>query len=338
MSNSNHNTSSSGLNIDLLGMGSPIVDDNSKRNIQFNEEVDFNDIKPNISKEEHEKYVNYLFDFMDVYGKCSSAAIMTGLKAEEERILYTDLCSTNELKKRSTNNGLGIHCLDDLNLIEGKPFSSLKEKSDRLEDLNYCLQEDEETVFNLRKLESIRLGWREPYSLKNFLPRLAQILTSKQLQKKNGDFVKLKEDDASSISNQSDNLIETYRYDKEVDNDASVIDKFSKLSNTFAKKEFQDLSDCVAKQPKMFANSTEHLATLCLSPLLKYLYLMEAISCKDHMVRCLAKKNELYNAKLEDSALFDYIECANESPCIPALDLFLDKKHADMVAMGNTKK
>ncbi|KAL9658058.1 hypothetical protein ABK040_012296 [Willaertia magna] len=319
--------SSDKINIDLLGTISQQEEENQNEKFSGQEEqqqVNFNDIKPSIAKEEQQEIYENLSNLLGVYGKCIVKAELVGMKEEEEKSQYSHLCSMNEFKKNETQQG--FKCIEK-HLNEKNQFNTQEERDELFFKLNPCLEEPEALKY-VNKFQNTAMRGAEPESLKNLYPKVAQLLTSKQLQKNNGDIFNFEDPIL--------NKIEYYNYNKTKDTDESVTEKLDKFTNFYAKKEFEKFNECVTfnlndnkeLQPK-------HISSVCFKPGIPYLFLLSAITCKKDIFNCLLKKNQLYDTKVEDSSLFDFVDCCEEPSCRNIWQSYLRRKYDFKIDFDN---
>ncbi|KAL9658518.1 hypothetical protein ABK040_006058 [Willaertia magna] len=311
------------INIDLLGLISQQENQINKFSGQ-EQQVNFNDIKPSITKKEQQEIKEKILNIYGTIGKCGVKAELVGLKEKEEKYVFSLFCLMNELKKKETKQGFA--CVEK---HLSQKFNTQKQKDEIFSKLKSCLQEPE-ALKNayMKDFEYITMRKKEPESLKNFFPKVAQLLTSKQLQKSNGDLFNFKDPVL--------NKIEYYNYNKINDTDESVTTKLDKFTNFYAKKEFEKFNECVTfrlnnnkiLQPK-------HISSVCYEPGMYYLMLLSTIACKKDILICLLKKNQLYNTKIEDSSLVDFVSCSEEPSCTHVWQSYLRRKYDFKIDFDN---
>ncbi|KAF0971709.1 hypothetical protein FDP41_009932 [Naegleria fowleri] len=295
------NDQKTSVHFDLLNENSEEGDDSVKPHDLSSQLVDYFPVETFEKDKEFHKKREYLWTFMNIYSGCADVASTNFSGPQDMMNLenYVSFCSANELKK--LRDGKGIDCYDDLNLNLRK-HRSPKKIDELIDDLNYCLESSDQTKEELSSLSNARMKWTEPNTLVQLMPRIGQLLKSKQISREH--------------DNDPSNLIETYSFENKDMEKKKEIAKY--LVDTIAKKQAKNYDDCMTKAKDL--PDHERVLKNCASETLQLGYLMGTIACKKQLLDCISRENQPFGFSLAETSVTNFVRCASEVPCFAELE------------------
>ncbi|KAG2375128.1 hypothetical protein C9374_010132 [Naegleria lovaniensis] len=271
--------------------------------------VDYFPVDKFENDQELNKKREYLWTFMNVYSGCTDIASINFNGPQDLVNLdnYVSFCAANELKR--LRDGKGVDCYDDLGLNVRK-HRSPKEIDELIDDLNYCLESSAQTKEELSNLSNARMKWTEPNTLVQLMPKIGQLLKSKQLTREH--------------ENEPSNLLETYSFENKDMDKKKEIAKY--LSDTIALKQTKAYDECMTKAKDL--PDHEHVTYNCAAETLKLGYLMGSVACKKQLLDCISRENQPFGYSLTETSVTNFIRCASEVPCFAELEAIWTESRA----------
>ncbi|KAL9649249.1 hypothetical protein ABK040_004270 [Willaertia magna] len=256
------------------------------------EEPEFKEIKPTLSKEELEIKQKFFFEDMVTFVHCLKKANDHTIFFEHSFKLYTDLCLANLYKKKLKKTG--IDCVDKFIKDNVKENLTKEEQVDLISNLKDCVKNDKETNEYLNLVTDLRDFYYQPTSFRNLAPNVLQLLFTNNFRNKNLNDFKIKDN-----------------FSKE-----QIFGMYDKVTNEILQNEFNELKSCLKNEE------------ICGKPFFHYSAALDIICNKDYIKKCLKKRME----DIENCAMRDFVECEKEQTLESHLvDSYLLEKFAPVV-------